>query len=551
MPHVVGIAEVKPKNNRYQILASEFALNGLNYNMISKNVEESEGRGLILYTDHRINAKEIKMETNFSECIFAECKLNNKDKLLIGLIYRSDSGSNENNDNLIKLTNEACEKGFSHILLMGDYNYPNIDWDAWHVNNLESQEAKFMNCLQDNYLYQHITKPTRTRGTDRANVLDLIISNDENITDLEYQSPLGKSDHSVLVFQYNCNVMLKDSVKEISMYNKANFKEMAKEMDNINWDEYLNTGCEDMSPQEAMNNIWNNFNSKMKELENKYVPKRKFNKNKAKNSFPMDEKTKTSIRKKHALSRKLIRENNDPNRREYNRIRNQVKSAVNRLKRNYERDLAKRAKKNTKEVFRYINSKAKTKVGITQLHTDPNDDKSEVTDNNKEMAEIMADYYVTVFTREPDGIIPKLDDKDIYHDMEDVIINRDKICKVINKLKVNKSPGPDGFHPRMIKELVNSIVTPIEIIFTKSTDLKIVPEQWKEAKVSAIFKKGNKKIASNYRPVSLTCIICKLLESIMRDHIIEHMRKKQIVFNKTVWFYLWKIHFPSIAQCTR
>ena len=312
------------------------------------------------------------------------------------------------------------------------------------------------------------------------------------------------------------------------MYNKADFKGMAKEMDSINWESYLRLDSEDKTPHDEMNTMWGNFQSKMRELEDKYIPKRKINKNKQKHSFPIDEHTNTLIRKKHALSRKLIRDNNDPARREYNSVRNKVKSAVNKLKRNYERNLAKKAKKNPKEVFRYINSKAKSKVGLQELHVDPNDDKSEVTDDNRKMADIMAKYYVTVFTSEPDGEIPKLIQRDILMEMDNLEVTKDKVLKAIKKLKINKSPGPDGMHPRVIKEVINSIVVPLEIIFSASVNLKVVPDSWKEAKISTIYKKGNKRIASNYRPVSLTSVVCKLLETIMREHIIDHMRKNKL-----------------------
>ena len=67
----------------------------------------------------------------------------------------------------------------------------------------------------------------------------------------------------------------------------------------------------------------------------------------------------------------------------------------------------------------------------------------------------------------------------------------------------NKSPSPDGYHPCFIKELADFIIEPIGIIFRNSMESGTIPSQWKEARVSAIYKKGNKKLASNYRPVSI------------------------------------------------
>jgi hypothetical protein len=69
------------------------------------------------------------MDTRYEECIFVKVKLNNQDNLLVGLAYRSPSGSgeSENNINLLKLINEATGSEFSHLLMMGDFNLPNID----------------------------------------------------------------------------------------------------------------------------------------------------------------------------------------------------------------------------------------------------------------------------------------------------------------------------------------------------------------------------------------------------------------------------------------
>ena len=62
-----------------------------------------------------------------------------------------------------------------------------------------------------------------------------------------------------------------------------------------------------------------------------------------------------------------------------------------------------------------------------------------------------------------------------------------------------------------------------EDLLTSRLDSMEIPEEWRQGKIIALFKKGDKKLASNYRPVSLTCILCKVLESLVRDHIIHHM----------------------------
>ena len=109
--------------------------------------------------------------------------------------------------------------------------------------------------------------------------------------------------------------------------------------------------------------------------------------------------------------------------------------------------------------------------------------------------------------------------------------------KKLKKLKTNKSPGIDEMHPKMLRELKEEICKPLTIIFNKSLESKELPQIWKQAKISAIYKnKGSKRLACNYRPVSLTSIICKMMEAIIRDHIIEHMKKEKLFSKRQYGF---------------
>ena len=73
--------------------------------------------------------------------------------------------------------------------------------------------------------------------------------------------------------------------------------------------------------------------------------------------------------------------------------------------------------------------------------------------------------------------------------------------------------GPDNIHPRVLKEAAEVLSTPLASIFTKSFRAGLVPGLWKLGRVAALHKKGDRKLPNNYRPVSLTCILCKLMES--------------------------------------
>ena len=108
--------------------------------------------------------------------------------------------------------------------------------------------------------------------------------------------------------------------------------------------------------------------------------------------------------------------------------------------------------------------------------------------------------------------------------------------KKFERLNVNKSPGQDNIHPRILKEITAVIVEPLFIIFKTSTKLSKIPSEWKLALISPIFKnKGDKRDPENYRPVSLTSLACKILESLVRA-MKDFLTENNILTNKQFGF---------------
>src|SRR6266536_1372570 len=100
--------------------------------------------------------------------------------------------------------------------------------------------------------------------------------------------------------------------------------------------------------------------------------------------------------------------------------------------------------------------------------------------------------------------------------MPELVITEKKVAEKLDNLKVDKSSGVDTLHPRVFKELKNELVNPLKQIFEISLKSGKLPEDWRSGIITAIHKKGSKAKVENYRPISLTCIACKLMESIPR-----------------------------------
>ena len=131
--------------------------------------------------------------------------------------------------------------------------------------------------------------------------------------------------------------------------------------------------------------------------------------------------------------------------------------------------------------------------------------------------------YARTFTEEDLTSIPAPTPRELRSHLH-IQVTRGKVLKQLKKIRVDKSPGPDGIHPRLLRELADILATPIQILFSASLARGEVPSQWREATVVLIFKKGDKTDPGNYRPVSLTSVLCKTLERLIAEETVEHLR---------------------------
>jgi len=114
--------------------------------------------------------------------------------------------------------------------------------------------------------------------------------------------------------------------------------------------------------------------------------------------------------------------------------------------------------------------------------------------------------------------------------MNSIQVSTAGINKLLGNLKPHKAPGPDNISPRVLKELRHVISPILQVIFQRSLETGHVPDDWREANIAAVFKKGERYKASNYRPISLTAICCKIMEHVIASHIMDHLESHQILY---------------------
>ena len=205
--------------------------------------------------------------------------------------------------------------------------------------------------------------------------------------------------------------------------------------------------------------------------------------------------------------------------RDFKRNRNKLRRLTRKLRKCYQKRLATTVKENPKAFWAYSRSTVKLKDKVRDLERPDGSLASE----DSEKAEILSSFFAGVFTAETD-------DTDTPHlarrqqkSLDDIHITPERVQQKLRELRVTSSPGPDGFHPRILKELASVLSVPLCKLFQKSMDTGVLPGDWKVAEVVPIFKKGSRSKPSNYRPVSLTAIPSKVMESVLRDSIVAHL----------------------------
>jgi hypothetical protein len=217
----------------------------------------------------------------------------------------------------------------------------------------------------------------------------------------------------------------------------------------------------------------------------------------------------------------------DDDKLELDRIRRESKRLIKRSKKNLEEYIANASKSNPKEFYQYVKNKRTLNCSIGPLAKECGNH----TNDEKEMASILNNFFVSVFT---DEICQSSQPQEVTRTTEildSMIITESDVLHAIEKIKVNKTPGPDKISPRILKEVKHQISKPLSILFNKSLGLGKVPSNWKCANVTPIFKKGDKCQPGNYRPISLTSVVCKLMETIIRDNLVKFLEENNIINN--------------------
>ena len=469
------------------------------------NGKKTRGGGVLLYVREKLIAYEIHDFDAQCEALWVGVRNKHLGELVIGVCYKSPNAIDFEVENLY-----SCIKHYSQrtAVIMGDFNYGDIDWDNMATTG---DGSKFIDLVQDCFLEQHVKEATRGDRT-----LDLAFSSEPTLVEeVTIGCPVANSDHNVIYFRIPRRVDQKVSKQEVYNYHKADYVKICEKLDSIDWDKQLQGS--------DVEQLWQIVKEELIKCRCAYVPKRKLKKRK----FPlwMRRHIVKMIKTKDKLWKRFKERPSYENQRKYNEIRNKVSFEIRQAKRNFELKLAENIKEDPKTFYAYARSKSKAKVGIGPLKLN-----GKLIEGDFEVAKHLNDYFATVFTREDINNVPQAEvEENQCEILQDIDITFEKVQKSITSMKPNKAAGVDELVSSFIKGCAPGIIEPLVDLIKKSLQETSVPLDWKMANVTAIFKKGSRGDPANYRPVSLTSNVCKIMERIIKEEIVQYLKRNTII----------------------
>jgi len=479
--------------------------------------DRSDGYGGTVFACHKSFPCTRLPVTTTCEVLVCKISLTNNRVLIIMTIYRPPNTDNNYMQSLCKTIEEIyCTYTNAVIWITGDVNLPNVDW----VNNTVTRPTyslEIYNLLLDTLcsgaFVQQVNSPTRGN-----NLLDIFATNRPSLSQHVEIIP-GISDHEIIKVISKLSIPItKPKERKIFIWGKANFIQLNEIMLHFS-DSFLEHYTIDTPIQE----LWNVFKSKCHECLN-LVPSITLSK---RTINPWSNRYITRLtNKKKRLYNKARASQLQSDWSAYREIKQQVQRECRKAHDKYVLDIINSDNtRSNKKFWSYIKSKKSEQYGIPTLEKD-----HQLITDNLSKANILNDQFSSVYTIDTAcrDNIPTLKVPS-FPTMQPLDVDVQGIYTLLSDLDSYKASGPDGIPPRLLKELSVNIAPILALIFKASLHQGKLPSDWKMATVVPVYKKGSRTDPTNYRPISLTCICCKVFEHIISSAISQHANINNII----------------------
>ena len=504
-PHVVSICETwlnKSVKNKDILVRKE-------YKIFRKDRDIARGGGVFLAISNKLKCKrrkDVESKSPFhNEIIAAEIKQDNGKRIGIVSIYKPPDDLNFGfADNLEHILKSLWAKGLFELIVLGDFNFPEIQWDTGFPRNLGGLSYQVAEILHDHGLVQLNTTPSRT---DTDNILDLVLANHPHkVSEIECYRDIITTDHAILDFYYDFNYTpVKTKAKSVFNFRRADFDALNTTLRNSNWD-FLDT-------EDDIDTLVTRWETTILQAANRIIPKTKVRDS---NTTPwIDGEIVHLSNKKETKRRKAKRTGSARHWNKYLEYNKRLQDLVHTKFNAYIAGCTDEMANNPKKFWNLVGAKMGDRGYPDTVSLD-----RETAETDKAKAEMFNQFFGSVFT-EPSAQEDLPNVNPIYNpNLEKIILEEKEVHKVLAELDPNKASGPDHIPARILKECAPSLASSLTTILNTSMKKGQFPTNWKIANVCPVFKKGERHDVKNYRPISLLSIASKVFERCVFNRII-------------------------------
>ncbi len=543
---VIAITETWANDTLTDAMLVTNPTNGMRYPYsvfrCDRNCDVKKGGGGVCFLVHEsFSVSQVVVVEEFSqlETVCVDIRAGeSKHRLLCA--YRPDWQGVEGAKLMSKFLDAICDVPYP-ITVVGDFNLNGIDW-----TDLSCEQDGVNNILLDSFLSNALNQcvTSSTRFSERTeNILDLVLCSDTScLRNLSVEEPFGKSDHMKVCFDLSIGQQPSETNCGFRDFRNADYQGICSLLGSTNWNMIFETclTADDFyeSFLRVMSCAIDTFvpYRRRKPGRNVRLPRRLRNLRNRKKMFWKNRKTCKNGRKMYSdCSKEFTAEI-----KEY--ARKQEEKCLN--------------SGDVGNFYRFANSKIKSNKGIAPLKRCD----GVIVDGDVEKCNILNAFFGSVFTVD-DGKECNFASRvpcDVKKD--DITITASKVCKLLKKLPNKMSRSPDGLPSLFLKKVMQycksnnchecCICEPLARIFAVSFYRGELPKCWLKAEVVPIFKKGLLSDPGNYRPISLTSICCKLMESIVKQEVVDYLLSRKLLSKEQHGFLRRKSVCTQLLECT-
>ena len=479
------------------------------FNVYRKDRADGYGGVLVAVKTNYVTELITSPRTNSdTETVFVKVTLASDSKLIIGAVYRPTNNDIAYAESVTTQIQSVLKKHPKAVhWIIGDFNLPDVDWQTQSVEGYQYPKPLnelFLDFCFNNKLEQIVTETTRGN-----NILDLFFTNRPSLVNRCKIKP-GMSDHDCVFVEASLRPKkIKPISRKIYLWKKADIDQL-KAACNIMVENFF----ANFDIQSQISEMWDYLKTQLLDLEDRCVPS-KMSSTKYHQPWVTRKIKRLSRRKRRWFKRYKI--TRSPQAKDtYDILKKETRRACKNAQNSYLNDIF-TEDGGQKRFWSYIKSRKTENSGVAPLKNS----RGITISSSEEKAEILNHQFTSVF-----GVKNSLPTPDIqwsFPRMEEITFSDEGIKNLLMKLDERKSKGPDNISAMLLKTLAPELSPALTVLFQATLHCGEIPDDWKHAKVTPIYKKGDRALAENYRPVSLTSILCKTAEHVITSQIHQHL----------------------------